>query len=249
MKAKVAIRETYELPSNGVLYKDEGIPSTITLRAMNALDEKIRLASSGMRTIPELLKSCIVNDEKIDPYKLKLFDLQFLMYKLRIITYGSEYKVRVNCPHCGQEHEIIVNLDEIPINKLDSNFVEPFEIGSLPVSGDSITCRLLSAEDFINMETEARKIKAKFPNYIGDPEFILNYKYKIVSINGECKPQLLQSYIENMHAKDMRYFDSKYNEVADNLGMDLNMTDICPSCGGDIDYTIPVTTEFFRPKY
>lgn len=249
MKAKVSIQETFELPSNGVLYKDCGIPSNITLRAMNALDEKRRLASTGMRTIPELIKSCIVNDKQIDTYKLKLFDLQYLMYKLRIITYGSDYKIRVSCPKCGHDHEITVNLDDISVNKLSDNFTEPFEIGELPVSKDIITCRLMTAEDYINMETEAKRIRSKFPDYVGDPEFILSYKYKIVTINGESKPQSIQSYIENMHARDMRYFDSKYSEIADSLGMDLNMIDICPSCGEDINYTIPVTSEFFRPRY
>lgn len=249
MKSRVPIQETFELPSNGVLYKDYNIPSTITLRAMNALDEKTRLATSGMRTIPELLKSCIVSNEKIDPYKLKMFDLQFLMYKLRIITYGSDYKVKITCPNCGNEHEVAINLDEIPVNTLDEDFTEPFDIGALPVSGDVITCKLLSAEDYINMETEARRIKSKFPAYVGDPDFILSYKYRITTINGEYKPQSIQSYVENMHARDMRYFDSKYNDITNNLGMDIDMLEICPSCGRDIEYTLPMTSEFFRPKY
>lgn len=247
---KVPIQETHSLPSNGALYKDLNIPTDITLRAMNALDEKRRLSSTGMQVIPDLINSCIVEPEGIDAGELKLFDLQYLMYKLRVITYGPEYKVNIRCPHCGERTEFVINLDEIPVNQLDDKFVEPFEIGPLPISGDVIECKILSASDYIKIEREAKRIRSKNPNYEGDPEFILAYQYKIVTVNGDpVPPYKIQKYVETLHARDMRFFDSKYNAVVDGLGMDLARVDECSHCGRDIEYNLPVTDEFFRPTY
>lgn len=247
---RVPIQETHTLPSNGLLYKDLGIPAEITLRAMTTLDEKRRLSSTGMQVIPNLLNSCIIEPDNIDTTELKLFDLQFLMYKERIITYGSEYKISIKCPHCGETAELKVNLDEVPVNVLPDDFVEPFTIGPLPVSKDVVECKILSASDYIKIEREAKRIKSKFPDYEGDPEFMLTYQYKIVSINGEpAQANRIQKYVEEMHMQDTRYFDSKYAEVIDNIGMDTAMVDECPHCGRDIEYNLPITDEFFRPTY
>lgn len=249
-RSRVAITETYELPSRGIIYGGS-IPASITLRAMTTMEEKMRLSSTGMNVIPNLVKACIVEPEDIDIGKLKLSDLQFLMYKLRIITYGEDYKVSITCPHCGASlNNIHVNLDEIPVKYAEDDYVEPFEIGPLPISGDIISCTVLSSDDFIDIERDARRIRNKFPNYIGDPEFILSYQYKIEKINGDdIADALVQNYVENMHARDMRYFDSKYSEFVDSVGMDLGMTEVCSSCESDVDFVLPVTSEFFRPTY
>lgn len=247
---KVPIQETHTLPSNGLLYKDSNIPAEVTIRAMNALDEKRRLSSTGVSVIPTLLESCVIDPENIDIMSLKLFDLNFLMYKLRIITYGAEYKLNIECPHCGHKSEVIINLDDLPVNMLDDSFVEPFKLDPLPVSGDVIECKMLSIQDYINMENEAKRILSKTPSYVGDPEFILSYKYKIVSVNGEEVPSYkIQKYIEELHARDMRFFDSKYNDLVNNIGLDLSHVEGCSHCGEDINFILPVTDEFFRPTY
>lgn len=248
--SRVAIQETFELPSRGIIYNGE-IPAEITLRAMTTLEEKMRLASIGTtNVIPNLIKACIVEPKNLDVNKLKLADLQFLIYKLRIITYGEDYKISLRCLECGNQFDVTINLDEIPVKMADETYTEPFEIGPLPVSGDMLSCRILSSGDYIEIEKEARRIRSKFPNYVGDPEFILSYLYKIEKVNGEEIPYaMLQSYVENMHARDMRYFDSKYNQKVDSVGMDLEMTRVCPICSVDVNFVLPITSEFFRPTY
>lgn len=248
-KSKVTIQETYELPSEGKLY--ENIPSQITLRAMTTLDEKLRLSSNDtLNIIPRLIGNCIVEPKKIDVTKLKLFDLHYLMYKLRIVTYGPEYKVELKCPHCGETHEATINLDDIPVNKLDEDFVEPFEIGPLPINGDVISCRLLDTSDTEAISRESRRILSKFPGYVGDPEMIVRWQKIITAINGESIDQArIRQYVEELHARDLRYLESKYYKATDDLGLDLFMVETCEKCGEDIEFTLPVTSEFFRPEY
>ena len=247
--SKVAIQETYTLPSGGKLYGDNTIDQ-VTLRAMTTNDEKMRLSSTGLNVIPDLIKRCVVSPENLDVYDLKMFDLHYLMYKLRTVTYGPEYKLNLTCNHCNKPIEMKIDLDSIPVKEVPEDFKEPFVIGPLPVSGEIIEARLLSIRDFINIDREATRIKSKFEEYEGDPEYILNYKYKIVSIDGQApNPAKIQNWIENLHARDARYFDSKYDEISSRYGMDLHVFDICPKCGEEIEFDLIVTTEFFRPKY
>ena len=187
--SNVAIQETYDLPSGY---------GKVTLRAMTTLDEKMRLAGNGMDSIVNLIQNCVVEPKELKVSDLKIADLQFLMYKLRIITYGSDYRVSLRCPECGEQLEVVVNLDDLQVITPPEDFVEPFDI-ALPVSGDVLQARLLSTTDYNAIEREGKRIKSKQPNYVGDPEFIITYKYKIVSINNEITiPSVVQEYVENM---------------------------------------------------
>lgn len=252
--SKSTITEICTLPSsesniyNGLIEKGQ----TFELRAMSTLEEKLRLSSSnGTKVLPKLIQACIVEpDTDIDVSKLKFFDLQYLMYKLRTVTYGPEYKIEVRCPYCGKLNEISVNLDDIPVSKVPADFEEPYLLPALPVCGDVIGVKLLSVEDYDTISKEAKRIKNKYPDYLGDPEFIVKWKTIIQTINGEVAEQhTIQPYIENMNAKDFRFLESKYDKISNEYGLNLDMLETCKSCGEDIEYTLPVTNEFFRPEY
>lgn len=248
---RVPIHETHEIPSRGILY-GEGVPSQITLRAMDALDEKKRLAGNGMSTIADVINGCIVGDESIDVKNFVLADVEFLMYKLRIETYGPDYKLNVMCqnPKCGHIHEHTINLDELDIRYIDDDFIYPFTLPALPKSKDVITAKIMTVNDYTNMEGRASKILNKFPDYIGDPEYILKPEYRIVEVNGEVIPSYkIQKYIESMHMMDRRFFECKYDDAINGFGLDTSVVLKCPDCGEDIFINLPVTDEFFRPTY
>lgn len=247
--SRVPIQETVTLPSHGRVYdQDLKIPETVTIRAMTTLEEKIRLSSNnGFITIPKILERCI--EEEFDTSQLKVFDLMYLMYRLRVVTYGSEYKVAVTCPHCGNRSTISVNLDTIPVNEVPEDFHEPFEI-ALPVSKDVLGMRLLTTADYLAISNEGKRIKARSPEYVGDPEMIPTLQYETETKNGEpLTISRSQKYFEDMHARDLLVLNSKYEEVAGKFGMDLLRIETCPVCGEEIRFTLPVTEEFFRPKY
>ena len=249
-KNNVPIQETFDIPSKGKLYNNMVVPQQITLRAMTALDEKLRLSSNNpFLTTPKLIRSCMVGDEQIDTMKLKFFDLHFLMYKLRILTYGPEYRIKLTCPKCGKEFEVVINLDELECNYAPDNLAESLNI-KLPVSGDVITTKLLDSNDYIDIGREGQRILNKFSEYEGDPEYIPGIMARIVSVNGEeLVPAKKQAYVENMHAKDLMIFNSQYEKATGNIGLNLERTDICEKCGNDIEYIIPIVREFFRPTY
>jgi hypothetical protein len=250
MARRVAIQEKYLLPSGGKIYGNEAYSSEITLRAMSTLEEKIRLSSgSGSSILPELVKACIVSPAEIDTKALKLFDLEFLIYKLRIVTYGPKYKVQVRCSGCGSLLDSEVNLDKLEISKLPDDFTEPFDLMVLPISSDKISCRLLNSYDFQNLNNDVRKTLDKYPDYVGDPSMILEWNYKIETINGE-KPKStleIQKYVESMHAHDFHCMCDSYADKISNVGLNKNQTIVCPHCGQTTEYALPVNEEFFRP--
>lgn len=244
---RIAIQEDHNIP--GYHLYGGRVPEKFTLRAMTTVEEKLRLSSNGFDTIPRLIKACTVSPSDIDIGDLKMFDVQFLMYKLRTVTYGSDYKVSLKCPHCGEDINTVVDLDSISVTPAE-DIEEPFTIGPLPVSGDVLECRILTVNDYSDIARESKRIKNKNPNYVGDPEFIQTYIKKITRINGEdVKPYNIQKYVEEMNARDMRYFDTKYSKFADGLGMDTVLTEVCPKCSKDFMYGLPITEEFFRPTY
>ena len=246
--SRVAIQETYEMPSRG---KFPGVPPKVTLRAMSLLDEKKRLSAQGLAGLVDVIKGCIVEPQGFDPMNTPRFDLDFLMIKLRIVSHGPNYNVQVTCPHCGKVNKETLNLDEMPINYVDDDFEYVKEIGPLPMSGDVLKIKMLTFADIENIDAEAKRVLAKFPEYEGDPSAVLNYIYKIVEINGNSNipyPQL-KAYVENMSANDSIYLDQKYDEMMDKYGLVTKIFFTCDHCQQQFVRELPINDEFFRPKF
>lgn len=245
--AKPAIQETFTLPSNGRLYGG-AIPTEVTLHAMTTMQERTRLASTNpFKTTPRLIGECLVGS-KFDPEDLKLFDLYYLMFKLRIITYGPDYKVRVTCGQCNSQTSVIVNLDDLEVDMLTDNDMEPFNI-ELPVSKDTLQCKYLSCRDLNRLQNEIERQKAKAPDADeSDLSFIPALCSRVVSINDEEIPyHKMVEYMQNMHARDYNTFEQKYVNITNKPGINLNYVETCPKCGAPIVFEVPMLSEFFRP--
>ncbi len=250
MKMPTAITETYQLPSKGILYGKE-TDGEITVRSMTTFEEKMRLGNQGFwKTMVNILNAVVVSPEGFDASDLTLFDFYFLMYKMRTVSYGPTYKVQVTCPHCGKTQIIRVNLDDIPVTYLPEDFKEPFDIGPLPRSGDTLSCRFLRVADSIKIDRKVREILRDNPDYQGSPEYILNLQSEILSVNGEeALPVELDMYVEKMSAMDSAYFNQKYNEKVNGIGLEIGLEETCENCGELINFTLPFNSEFFRPTF
>lgn len=247
--SNVAIQEKFLLPSNGRLYAGLNIPNEVGLRAMSTLDEKIRLSSNNpFKTTPALVKNCLVGCD-FNTEDLKLFDLYFLMFKLREITYGSDYKVELTCRECGTKQKVNIDLSSLEVTMLDDKDTEPFVI-DLPKSGDHLACKYLSCRDLNNLQNEVTRMKMKNPDIDeADVSFIPGLCSRIVSINDEIVPQhKLIKYMQEMHASDYNYFDKKYIEITNKPGINLNYVETCEKCGMPMMFEVPMLSEFFSPS-
>lgn len=250
IKNQGTITETYQLPSLGKLY-GPNFPDTVTIRSMTTFEEKMRLGNQGFwKTITNILNAVVTSPEEFNSESLTLFDFYFMMYKMRTVSYGNIYKVRVTCPDCGKTTVCNVDLDKLTINYLPEDFVEPFEVGPLPRSNDVLQCKFMRASDSIRVEKRSQEILKKFPDYQGNPSYILNMAAQICGINGERpSSKEIEMYVEKMPALDSAYFQQAIAIKTGNIGMSTECEDVCSNCGADLIFDLPFNSEFFRPTF
>ena len=132
------IQEEYTLPSKGLIYPTKFNPD-VKLRSMTVAEEMARLTASDKpyKVMADIIEACLLTRLPISVYDLCLGDYQYLLHKLRVVTYGPEYDIQIRCPHCGEIFDWHINLDELKVNEY-SDEIEELKFIKLPVSGDSV---------------------------------------------------------------------------------------------------------------
>ena len=246
-KAKFCFTEEHEvkIPTGGFLYQDaedEDIRNGIVrIRPMTMADEETLSNQSYMKngtTFSHLLNDCILNN--FDAKNFNSYDVFFLLYTLREITYGENYKFTITCPECERKYEY-----EMDITKAEfKEFTEEDNIGTkkieLPVSKYTVTMRAGCLGD----EEEVLRLKKK-TDY---NELTLRYTARALEVldeNGE--PISPDDYAEFFHAlpgKDRAVITDEFKVID---GAEIpNVTVTCPKCGHEEEVEIPMTLEFFR---
>lgn len=240
--------EKVTLPTMGLL--DEAIPEEVTIRPISTKEEKLIYGSNNEKALDAVIRNCVVEPSDLDIEAMTTVDKHFLLMKLRILTYGTEYHAKYKCPECdAPAAEFKIDLDEFEVNYLPDDFQEPFEF-ELPVSGDIIGIKILRGKDITAVEKASKKLQKKLPNYQGDPAYILRMAQYIQQINGETLPSVKkQEYVESLHGRDSAYFWHKVNSIE--IGYDTTVQAACPNprCGEDVEFSMPMTAEFFRPRF
>lgn len=243
----VLITETCFLPSKGLLY-GSALGNTIEFRAMTTLEERMRLSGENFwSTMAAILNRCKVNTD-FDMKNLVDFDFFSALVKLRIISYGSNYKTRAKCFICGKEQDIDVNLDECKVTELPDDFVEPFVIGPLPISGDVLECRFLRVFDYIDINEKVTDWKRKHPkDTLNNPEYTLLMEHAIVTVNGVNLNEIQKKkYVESMVGADSTYYHDEYSKLFYGLHRIGSSTCQETDCGSVVVYEIAPSDSFFR---
>lgn len=240
---------TVTLPTNGNLYGDDG-PDVVVLRAMTTQEEKMLYgSSSGTDRLRAMVRACVVEPVDFDINGLIGEDFYYLLVKLRILTYGPEYKIETVCPYCHHENKMTINLDEdLIVNELPKEFSEPISI-KLPKSGDTVECKLLRMRDNNTVDKLAKKLSKN--GTVSSDEIAYTYRLakSIVSLNGkEIDFPEAQQYVQRMHAMDSAYINSRMNKIHVGYDRDIEI-DACGSCGEPYEATLPLSGEFFRPSF
>ena len=91
------------LPSQGLLNPE--IPEgKLVQRCMMVADQKFLAGSnqSAGSVIHQLIQRTTTSPEGFDVSKLTLSDTLYILFKLKIFSYGNDYKFRTRCPECGR---------------------------------------------------------------------------------------------------------------------------------------------------
>lgn len=119
------------LPKLDIITTSTTIPSTqqnITIRPFLVKEQKILLTAMASdspddmaQATRQIVNNCIVAPE-VDVDKLELFDLEYLILQLRIISIGEITKIRflpregVDCAECKKPRDVEINLREAKVN-------------------------------------------------------------------------------------------------------------------------------------
>ena len=243
------IGEGMELPSKGLIY--DNVNAYIELRSMTARDEMKRLSPSPakFKILADIIEGCMIEKPAIHVYDMALGDYEYLLHRLRIVTYGDEYKLAVRCPHCGEVTETIAHLEELEIIPFDQTKFEELRTIKLPRSGDTIELAFQTPRMVDEIEAEVKELKRKFKAAEINFDLLVLLKKVIARVNGtKLNSTQLETYINNLPALDLTKLVNSIDEINALIGIKNELSVICPNCGGEVSTYFRFGPEFFRPS-
>lgn len=244
------------LPSNG--YLNPEIPEgKIIQRCMMVTDQKFLAGSnlSASTALHKILERTIESPADVDVSKLTFADTLYLLFKLRVLSYGNMYKFRTKCPECAQKIDVNLDLSELPVEYLEEDFSSNLVV-KLPHSGDTVYTKLLTNGDVEEINKELKRRKRKYGNE-DESDYVLRIAYSIEKIklsapNANGKTELkslfdIERYIEGLTNLDAAAITATRDSVR--FGILPTVEYVCPECGEVIDIDIHFTGDFFRPQF
>jgi predicted RNA-binding Zn-ribbon protein involved in translation (DUF1610 family) len=243
------IMEGYELPSKGKIYT-ENVNPHVELRSMTARDEMKRLSPSStpLKTLADIIEGCCIEAPGIHVYDMSLGDYEFLLHKLRIVTYGEDYKVSLRCPECGDVVETIAKLGQLDVKEFNEEEVRGLQTFSLPKCGRSITLKFTSPRMVEEMEAKVKDMKRRYKTATIDFETLVRLTEHIDLIDGEKKSDTeLENILTNLPALDLQKILNHIDKLDLQIGLDNILYLTCPKCGEEVTTFFRFGPEFFRP--
>jgi len=236
------LTKEFELPSQGLF---DG-PTKVTVRPMTTKEEKLIFTARDNSFLDKLVKACIVEPADIDLNKLHSADITYLLFMIREMTFGPEYKQIMICPECGTKQEVDINITEMKNYLLDFEELSKCSEITLPICGDTLKIKLLSNGDINEINKVIKQLTRE--NKLQDPEgYEYTYRFAklIETINGEEKDiKEVINYLDNLNLRDFNEIKRALSEIR--LGLDTTNIRVCKHCGEEVEVQGVVVPEFFR---
>ena len=240
------IAESYTLPSKGLVY-DTKVNPNIRIRSMTTEEEMKRLGYSNLqyKMLAEIIDDCLIEKPGISAYDMCISDYQFLLFKLREVTYGKDYKTITRCPVCGESLVRTIDLSKLDVVEYSNEMDKYFNI-TLPRTKKQLKIRLQTPRMLDDVKVRAEEQKKKYPDLKGEPAFLFTLESVIVSVDGEVlDPVKLSTFVRHLPMMDANYILKSLDKIS--FGLESIMNTTCDSCGANFSYPFPFTSEFFGP--
>ena len=250
------ISETYTLPSKSKIYNIDFNPE-VQLRSMTTTEEMMRLShtDSPYKILCNVIDACWVNKpEGVSSYNLHLGDYQFLLHRLRVVTYGTDYPITSVCPVCGKVNKNRLNLDDIAILPFDGeedlkNFQELMSF-KLPTTGKDIKIKFQTPADLDAIAKETREFNEQNPENTLNQEYLITLAHTVDRVDGKkFADPILKNFLKNLPLKDTNIILQKATKINEKVGIDTIINNVCsnPKCGAKYKTSFRITNEFFGP--
>ena len=244
--------EVISLPSRGYFYP-EGHPLSsgqIEMKYMTAKEEDILASQNLIKqgvVIDKLLQSLIVT--KINYNDLLTVDKNAIFIAARILAYGADYDVEIECPSCGEKTKHTIDLQQFEEKQVNWDLFEkgsPYHKFTLPASKQELTLKMLTHGDEKNIE-EQSKLNKKRSKVSGiDRDLTTRLKQVIVEVDGETDKKYIDSFVDSMLSRDSLALRKHLKEVTPDI--DTTFFFECPACAYEMDsMQLPIGVGFFWP--
>lgn len=260
--------EYVQLPSQGKYYTGEYQGLTqLKVRKLNWEDEDILTTRSyydNGTLFTEILKNCIVDENRFKPEMLIDVDKDAILWWLRIGAFGQNYTVTRTCPNCKAKSEQTWDLGSFEMPDLDEKYAEEVEKNgfvtiTLPVSKLKVKVAVpsIGKETELYKKLKAKKEKAKYTkdfNITGKLMASIKEAYSLDEQTSYKGHDDLLVWLRSAHnggpipLVDSRYIQRVAKEIDFNVNTKKDIT--CSEC----DHTeegveMPMTINFFWPEY
>lgn len=237
---------TFELPTGYLDTNTQELIKTVVLKEMTGEEEDL-LANPKINAffkMNKLMQNCTesigqyTDKEKVADILKSLVanDRHFIIYKIRQITFGDNYKFQVECPECKKSQVGVVKISSIEIPSLKDPKKRLYT-GILPKSGMEYCWKVIDgkAEDIS---------KGLNPNASKESMFSIMLLQRVQSLGGskvDLKTLKKLSSVDRSHLR---------NEIIETEGrVDDNIDMECKFCGTEFDVEADIAKqEFFFPN-
>lgn len=248
MTNNYTIAEYCTLPSMGKVYTDLVVNPEIKLRSMTTVEEMRRLSPTDKpyQNLCSIIDDCKVEGaENLSCYDMCFGDYQFLLYKLRSVTYGGEYEGQCTCPICGTLNKGKFNIDDLPI-KYYTEDVEKKREFVLPITNAKVRLRLKTPRILDSIQSRIKEYKAKTTTF--DSTIMYSIKSSIEKIDdANPDPVYFEQWIKELPMKDTNLILKMSDKLDSLIGIDTTLIYTCENCGLPFTSKLKTDNEFFRP--
>jgi hypothetical protein len=224
----------------------------VTLRKMTGREESIladrKYQKNGGKLVTDLLVSCIVRFgelEKVDAARIAALysaDRNFLLLRLRSVTFGNELQASYSCPHCGESQSVTEDLDQLPVRAMPDgqspeDILVELQDGYVDRDGavhTSLTLRLPTGQDEEAVASQMRQNAS-----LGKNALLSRCLKSLGDMPRHRLEALGPKILADLTMTDRRLIDRAVNQGAP--GIDLVRKIECTSCGQSFNSTLDLS--------
>jgi hypothetical protein len=235
-------------------YTDEEghLNRSAVLRKMTGKEEAIladrRNQRNGGRLVTELLHSCLVRLADTPKNGMESIanmysaDRNYLLLKLRSLTFGSELEASYTCTSCSETLNVVEDLDELPVRMLaegesPEEIVIQLEDGYSDRDGQihtALTMRLPTGKDEEAVASQMRQNAS-----LGKNALLARCMRSLGDIPRHRLEAIGPNILANLTMTDRRLIDRAMNNAAP--GVDMIRDIECPNCGRTFKSTLDMS--------
>lgn len=238
------IREDFTLPSLGKIY-DKPVDPNIILNSMTTRDEMLRKAPTNTpyKVLSDIIESCMQEKPAIHVYDMCFGDYVYLLHKIRIVTYGTDYTMTTYCPVCGNLEETTIDLEDIAVNEYKEGVLDLLEV-ELPVTHKKVKLLFETPRMIDKINNKVEEYKKKMPNL--DTTMLATLQEAIDTVDGNKLSYIdKENFIMKLPARDAKKLMKSLEDFNREVGIDSRFIYTCSRCNNEVLNFFRFSDKFF----